>query len=120
MMVRPGVSVALYLPSRSTIHSSPCGTIRTPFHTVTTANISSAMTTISSPMIPPCVSAPGDLQKIAFDREYFYALTGLDFLFRDRIPYLVAQHRLLQAYLSLVVGADIADYHADLADQLAL
>src|SRR5262245_36599008 len=109
MMESPGSSVALNLPSRSTIHSSPCGTMRTPLPMVTAAKISIAMTTISKPIAlsPPGVLRtlnPADLQDIALDIRHPYALADLDLLVGDRFPHFRAEYRLLKADLSLVKG----------------
>src|SRR5687767_4618610 len=118
MMLSPGVRVALNFPRRSTIHSSPCGTILTPFQIVTATNISIAMTTISKPIAPP--SKPAHFQDVAFDVEHFHALTDLDLAVGDRFPRLVAQYRLLKADLSLFVRPNVPGHQADLADEAAL
>src|SRR5690242_19000393 len=120
MMGRPGISVALYLPRRSTIHSSPCGTMRTPFQTVMTAKISSAMTTISNPMFSPLRSGPAHLKEIALDLEHLHSLAGFDLRLGYGFPQFLAQHRFLKPDLAAVVRADVAGNDADLANQLPL
>src|SRR5688572_24032808 len=119
MMVSPGVSVLVNFPRRSMIHSSPCGTILTPFHTVTIVKISNAMTTISNP-IAHLFLGSANFEYVALDLKHLNAFPGLDFLVRDRLPHFVPQHRFLEPDLSFFEGTDVADNESNLPDHRAL
>src|SRR5690606_7136161 len=122
-MFSPGRRVTWYLPRRSTIHSSPCATRRTPLAIVTSTKTRTATAMIRpSDMNTPLKADQSGLRHLdeaAFHTEHLHPLAGGDLAVGHAGPFLRAQDGTLETHPATLEGRHRSHQQADLADHLA-